>query len=465
MIGKFFIYVVVIGVVTGLSRDRSFYMGFTPWPYAATEAAVEWVYTNVAENGDIISHHIEEGVPWPEAYEGTSFSPGFRTEINGRVERRASGQRVVLSVNPINIDRDRLAPYRGVTEAEDLPAPWNSRALNSNEVKTAYLNYTRRMVEMFDPDYVTIGIEVNLLVRNKPELWPQYVELHRHVYAELKRDYPDLPISASFFCVPFFPEWSGGDDREAQEQALTDLEPYMDYVAFSVHPFMSALLCELFPSDYFSRLFSLTNKPIAVSESSYPAEAWQTMSDPVMHFNGTQAKQRSFVESMLRAADNWEAEYVVWWTIRDFDRLWENAMGKSEIGLIWRDTGLYGEQGAGRTALTTWREWYAKDRVTRQPTHVREESEPLFFSARANRSDGSVDIRLDSRRGSSPVIDVYDMRGTRVRRLLNGESIVGSHTLSWHGRDDQGSLMPSAVYLIKCRTDYAEYSVKARLVR
>lgn len=338
--------------------QRPFLMGFTPWPYDATTDAVEWTYEKISEHSDIISHHMEEGVPWPEAYDNSAFSSEFQTEIDSRLERIEPGMSVLLSVSPLNMGRDAMALYRGSRESMALPAPWDSYALNSTEVKTAYLQYVNKMVDAFQPDYLIIGVEVNLLIRNNPDLWPEYVELHSYVYGEIKQDYPELPVGASFFCVPFFPEWSPEDDLNLQVAGLRDIETTSDFIAFSLHPFMSALTAESFPDDYMETLFAQTDKPVAISESSYPAEYWQTLSEPVVDFNGTPEKQAAFLSEVFQESEMSNALFLIWFSIRDFDALWEGVLNEDPVALVWRDTGLYDGEGNRRIAYDIWEEWF-----------------------------------------------------------------------------------------------------------
>ena len=57
-------------IVTSIlpAEIRPFHMGFSPWPYEATEAGVDWVYSTIIANGDVVSHYFEEGVPWQECF-------------------------------------------------------------------------------------------------------------------------------------------------------------------------------------------------------------------------------------------------------------------------------------------------------------------------------------------------------------------------------------------------------------
>lgn len=342
------------------NETRSFLMGFSPWLYDATAEAQNWVYEKIGSDGDIISHHFEEGIPWQESSDGAAFPGPFQEEIDSRIRRRLSGQKAVLQISPLNSARNGMALYRNDSVNAPLPGPWSGYGLDSPEVKAAFLNYARKMIDAFEPDYLLIGVEVNLLVRNNPALWPAYADLHGYIYAQLKKLYPSLPVSASFFCVPFFDEWSGEDNATAQIRALKALEPHLDFVSFSVHPFMSAILCERLPDDYMKRLFALTKKPVAVSESSYPAQEWSTVSDPVLTFSGSQEKQKNFLQQLLAASSTREACFVIWWTIRDYDALWRDSLGSSDAALSWRDTGLYDEVGMRRTAWCTWKQWQEK---------------------------------------------------------------------------------------------------------
>ncbi len=337
---------------------RTFLMGFSPWPWDATQAAVDWTYQSIMTNGDIVSHHIEEGVPWPEALAGSAVPASYASMLADRVARTPAGKKILLQINPLNLGRDGLASYRtDATINAALTAPWNGYALNAPEVKTAFANYALDMVNTMNPDYLQIGVEVNLLKRNNPTLWTQYVELQCSTYNAVKTVHPSLPVSVSLFSVPFFPEWSGADNLTDQQNALADVSTCSDVIGYSVHPFMSALLADSFPADYFDRLFAYTTKPIAITESSYPAQVW---SSGGLTWNGTQAKQADFLDKMLTAAQSHQLQYVIWYTVRDYDQLWNGALGQDSTALTWRDTGLYDETGVARTAMATWSNAFSK---------------------------------------------------------------------------------------------------------
>ena len=62
-------------------------------------------------------------------------------------------------------------------------------------------------------------------------------------------------------------------------------------------------------------------------------------------------------------------------------------------------------------------------------------------------------------------LEVYDLRGRRVRALLAGEPVAAGGTVRWDGRDDAGRAAPSGVYLARLRTTGAEASCRLLLAK
>jgi len=59
-------------------------------------------------------------------------------------------------------------------------------------------------------------------------------------------------------------------------------------------------------------------------------------------------------------------------------------------------------------------------------------------------------------------IDVYNIRGQRVRSLVNEEFPVGEYSVVWDGRDEDGRNVGSGVYLYQMRA--GEYTETRRMV-
>ncbi len=340
---------------------RPYHMGFTPFPSeAGSFPAMEFIYDAIGGNADLVAHHFDNGIPWDESLGGDPYPANIQFDWDYRRTHTPAGHKVYVAVTPLNSDRTGMAPaWTAVKDNEPLAPPWDGYAaaneFNHDNVKAAYLNYCRRVVDYFDPDYLAFGIEVNLLKHNTPAAWTAYLELHRHVYAALKAEYPNLPVMATLTGVDLLDGYTAVDHAD-QMAALADVIDYTDYLAISLHPHLSAIIPDLaVPDDMFEELFSMSDKPSCITETSFLAETL-TMSDyPTYLASGTQGKQRDYVDRLLTEADRLGMRFVVYFLVKDYDALWVWMGSPENILKAWRDTGLYDENGNPRPALEAWR--------------------------------------------------------------------------------------------------------------
>lgn len=335
---------------TGTSATRPFRLGFSPWPWDATVAAVDWTWDNLLAHGDVVSMHVEEGVPWPEALAGEPFAQEFRDSVDGQLARVPAGAAILLSVNALDTGRTGLAGYRGADENLPLPPPWDGYTFADADVATAYVNYVERMIEWVQPSWVLIGIESNVLINNDASQWADYASSMCATRAMLVDRGITQPLFVSLFSAPFFPGTTE-DSLADQMQVLADLDACVDGFAISAHPFISSLLADEFPADYFTQLRAYSDRWVGVSESSYPAQVWSSAG---LTWNGSPGKQDEFLRVLLGAAAEQRFEFVVWFAIRDYDQLWAGVLAEDPLALVWRDTGLFDEDGVPRVALTRW---------------------------------------------------------------------------------------------------------------
>ncbi len=168
--------------------SRPFRMGFTPFPYDITPEAVADTRTFLRENADIIAFHMES-VPWAEALSGEPFRDGLIDDWEYKRDIMPPGAKTYVAVSP---GRDGLGNYWGDEENQPVPDGFVGKPFDHPDVTAAFANYCERVVRFFDPDYLSIGIEVNEIYPKGAEKWAAHVALHRHVYQELKAAHPDL---------------------------------------------------------------------------------------------------------------------------------------------------------------------------------------------------------------------------------------------------------------------------------
>ena len=328
---------------------REFRMGFTGFVYDTSLEAVTASRKFVRENGDILAHHIE-GVPWAESLSGEPFPKAILEEWEGKKSATPPKGKVYLAISPGRGDL-RLADKSG-----PLPNELKNKSYDDPLVKKAYLNYCRRAIEFFKPDYLAIGIEVNEIHRDGgPTTWNAYVALHQHVYQELKQDHPDLPIFASWTLHQMF------QVRGQMLEEFKKLMPFNDLVGVSYYPFFVPEKDRLGALDWMLEQFDEFKKPFALVETNDAAERLPLPQAKVV-IEGTPAKQAAYYRKLLSTAQEHRFVFVISFIHQDYDSLWEKIRSSApELFMAWRDCGLLDEKGNPRPAFQVWKNYFALD--------------------------------------------------------------------------------------------------------
>ena len=343
-------------------ETRTFYMGFTPFPYDISNEAVDYVYDKLATDADLISHHFDDGIPWPEALSGADFHINIMNDWQFRLSRTPASHKILLSVTPIRFLRDGLAPYKAEKGDLSLPAPWDTISFNHPDVKQAYLNYCTRIMNYFNPDFFVIGIEVNLLMIQKPDLWNEYLELHQYVYQQIKILDPNFPLFVSFTGMDLVEGYTDANHSQ-QMQVLNDLINYTDLFGVSLYPYLTGFVCDTIPTDMFDKIFTQLSKPIAITETGYAADSITVYGGSIV-LNGSPQKQNQYITLMLNEAEDNKLKFVVNFVLRDYDALWEDIGSPDDLFKVWKDTGLYDEDGNTRIAFQNWYFWLYKKYIS-----------------------------------------------------------------------------------------------------
>lgn len=335
------------GAARAAEQVRHFRMGFTAFPYDISVEAVEQTRQFVRANADLIAHHIE-GVPWAEALRDEPFPKEVIAEHESKRSMKPPGAKVYLAVSPGR--GDLKLPDRGATP---LPPELKGKSYDDPLVKRAFLTYCRRCIDFFKPDYLAIGIEVNEIFSTGADKWRAYVELHRCVYAELKKEHPGLPIFASFTLHNMI------KDRGPMLAAWEELMPYNDFVAVSYYPFLAGQ-----PADkalaWLTEKFDRFGKPYAMVETNETGDRLVLPLSKIV-IDGSPEKQAAYVRMLLALAEQHHFVFVVLFIHRDYDALWDKIKATApELFMAWRDCGLVDEQGKARPAYAVWREYFER---------------------------------------------------------------------------------------------------------
>ena len=362
-------------------ETRPFYLGFTPWPYRSDSDYMEIVYTYdlVQEYGDIVTHHFQQGIPYPEAYAMRSDPqatglPGYDAgsgnhslvyaEVDLRIGQTDAGGRVYLAIDCVDSLRKNLVGYYGddwdsdgSTEQQPRPAPWDTASFSEQRVADAYVSYARAVIDAFsdaglEVAYFNYASEISDLLLNDPDEFDDFLVFADRVHSQLEAAYPSLPLMISVAAK--HPHSSETAEIRSRMDDLTD---DIDVLGVSVYPyafFQPAIEDpDDLPTDWLSAVADMApNTPVAVTETGWIAEDLSIPAFPLQR-SASEDRQAAYADTLLREAARLDAEFVVWFSLIDYSYFWDNTLGRDDLSAIWRDTGLLDYDGVTDLAAGT----------------------------------------------------------------------------------------------------------------
>ena len=88
-----------------------------------------------------------------------------------------------------------------------------------------------------------------------------------------------------------------------------------------------------------------------------------------------------------------------------------------------------------------------------------------MLRAAPNPERGNSVIELELHAPSRISLDVFDLRGARVRRLMDGVRTAGTHRVSWDGADEAGRPVSSGVYVVRLAAEQQALTTRITLLR
>ena len=363
-INKFLLIIIII-ILTGCKKDdldlpnencinnsffseyssRNFDMGFSTWPYAQTIESVDNTYDFISNNADIYSEQIDYKIPWNAWMNDLPLPIEFTNDITARVTRKIPNKKLTVSVSLLNIERNDLAfDYDGTVPSYI--------AINDIQIEDAYFKHVQYITNQLSPDYLIIAIEVNELMKNKPEKWEAYKLLMDNVKTRILQEFPSISISESITLHNLYEP-----DVPNPEIYIDELVNYantMDFVSISFYPYFKGLDTYEGFQNAFDFLHDKINQPIAFAETSHLSEDLIVESYN-LSITGNQCEQNKYLEALLINAQEQNYEYIIWWSHRDYNELWETfPVELQDLGKLWISTGIINEDALEKKAYSTW---------------------------------------------------------------------------------------------------------------
>jgi hypothetical protein len=87
----------------------------------------------------------------------------------------------------------------------------------------------------------------------------------------------------------------------------------------------------------------------------------------------------------------------------------------------------------------------------------------IYFAGMPNPFSGRTELAFRLPQSTHVRLELYDVQGRRVRRLMDGTGIAGENRVAWDGRDTGGRALGPGVYL--ARLEFLGVSKTIRMVR
>lgn len=341
------------------TENRTFYIGFTTWPFDFTDSAKQYTYAKTNELSDLIAYHFDNGIPWNEVLTNSNYPQNILDDLNEKKLNIQLGHQLYVSLAALQSPRTKLALYRNASDNQPLPSPWDTISFSNFSVINAYINYCSLIIDKLNPDYFNYGIESNSHEWQLGE-FSKYKFFCSKVYSALKNKYPTLKLMVSVMV---------DSDTKSYTNA-TELMQYSDYVALSIYPFIyigsptyGDTNPDNFPSDWLSKMRSISpNKKFGIAETGYIAEDLN-LSNYGITKHGTEEWQAKYITKLLNECNNLNAEFIIYWEVRDYDLGWKylQSIGLNDQALsTWKDIGLIDGDGKTRPSLDIWENWLKK---------------------------------------------------------------------------------------------------------
>lgn len=331
-------------------------MGFTPHPYDFTSEAFEKTYKFINNNGNIVSHHLDEGVPWLEFKNSNSpnnLSPNILNDIKRRKSQTKNYQKIFLSLSPLALDRQSVAGIWGDDSHMQLTDEFSSLSLNHPTILQSYLNYCEFMIRYFEPEYFAYAIEVSTLAKDDKSA-EVFLEFGKYIYSNLKAKHPNIKI---------FPTFVLGDEKSLSQKErgfIRKLMPYADIMAVSTYPYVWDGIggnVKNIPDNWFSKLDEIRGKkPLAVSETGFISKDYRYLRKLVW-ISSDEEQQYQYLKWLFLQSREQNMEFLIWYVPIDYDLLWKkmSKQGMDYWFAQWMSSGLLDTNLQPKRALDLWK--------------------------------------------------------------------------------------------------------------
>ena len=318
---------------------RTVRLGLGAQPAEETREVYVDTFTTAARHAELVS--IARVPPWQEFFPGAEVSEG--THALMRLERdlvRQYDLALLFAIDPTDgaVQRTRIA---GLPEP-----PQPEEGFLREDVQQALVAYAIYIATNYEPEYLVLGVEINMLRARSPEQFRGFLQAYRRAYDAVKSIRPDTKVFPTFQLEDLLGQLT--QQHPPQWEAVEAFGWRLDVLAISTYPYLSSAirLVREIPADYYSQLRDRFPGEILISEAGYASATIEGHS-----WVGSEREQEQFLRRLLEDAEANGFGAVVWVAERD------PMQSRQGGAAVLNDVGLRLSDGADKLSWAVWEEW------------------------------------------------------------------------------------------------------------
>jgi len=320
-------------------EPRSLRLGLSTLPPERTTASYIGAFATAAQYADMAL--IQRTPPWEDFMAGGQISKATAetTVTETKLLRQYRDLKLFYGIDPTDgvVQRSRIAnlPSR-VDPALGFADP---------ALRNAFIAYAAYVAKNYSPDYLALGVEINMLYERSPKQFEAFVTLYKEAYAVAKAANPKMKVFPTFQLEDI--EGKFGDVHPPHWEVINPFRGAMDALAISTYPYLGDLRSVGdIPENYYSQIKSHWQGEILIAEAGYASAPVEGQANI-----GTEEDQQAFLLRLLGDAEANGFSSVTWFAALD------PAFAAQGASSVFRDIGLRKSDGSNKLAWNTWEEW------------------------------------------------------------------------------------------------------------
>jgi len=308
---------------------RPVMMGFSTLPRELNAESYGAAIAFAGKHGEVLL--VQRTVPWEDFRPGAVVSDALAETTAAEIEAiEDTGDALFFAIDPTDgaTGRDRLGA---------LPADMAGRRFDDEEVRAAFASYAEYIARNYTPEYLALGVEMNLYYERNEGDFEEYKSLYNAVYARVKEISPETQVTVTFQYEDLQGILPREDAHFASWHLLRAFEPNIDFIGLSTYPSLVFAHPAQIPEEYYTQVTAFTRKPVAFTEMGYATAQ-----------DGGNEEQAAFVERALRDAEDLEMPFAIWFAI------WDPAYARDTPYAAFQSIGLRRADDAEKPGWQVW---------------------------------------------------------------------------------------------------------------